>query len=95
MKLTEFPKIKYSMLEYYLFKQLPENGSKIGSKQIAKARQKRGNWKVDNPENVVTVVMNNLIRKVKANREDFVIEKDGRRPGHPEVEYWLRERDLK
>lgn len=90
MKLTPFPKRKYSMLESYVFDMIPKNGKRIKSRQIADARAELGNWKVANPLNTITVTMNNLIRKVKANKEDFIIMKDKKRPGHHEVEYWIK-----
>jgi hypothetical protein len=89
MKLTPFPKRPYSMLETHVFNMLPKNGRRIKSRQLADARAKMGNWKVANPLNTITVTMNNLMVKVKANKEDFVIVKDGKRPGHHEVEYWI------
>lgn len=89
MRLTEFPKVRYTMMEYHLFDMLPKNGKPVDSNTLADARKKLGAWRAKNPLNVITVTMNQLIDKVKVNREEFRIKKDGKRKGHPEVEYWL------
>jgi len=93
MKLTKFPKkSRYSILESYMFNLMPKNGKKVSSRKLAEGRASMGAWNVDNPLNTVTVTMNKLIRKVQANKEEFIIKKDGRRPGHTEVEYWVEPR---
>jgi hypothetical protein len=93
MKLTEFPKkSRYSILESYMFDLMPKNGKKVSSRMLAEGRAEMGKWKVGNPLNTVTVTMNKLIDKVKANKEEFVIKKDDKRPAHPEVEYWVERR---
>ena len=91
MKLSEFPKKRrYSMTEYHLFAALPKDGRRIGSHDIVK---KRGDaWDVRFPLKNVTVTMNLLIDKVDANDEPSQIMKEGKYPGHPEVEYWLQPR---
>jgi hypothetical protein len=89
MRLTEFPKVRYTMMEYHLFDMLPKNGKPINSNALADARKELGAWKAKHPLNVITVTMSRLINKVKINREEFRIQKDGKRKGHPEVEYWL------
>lgn len=89
MKLTDFSKVRYSTLEHRVFATLPKNGRKVSSKDLADARAKLGDWNVKHPLNIITVVMSNLMRKTKKNREPFVIRKDGKRPGHPEVEFWI------
>jgi len=94
MKLSEFPKnAPYSMTEYHLFETLPKNGRRIGSAEIVKARG--DDWDVKFPLKNVTVTMNLLITKVDANKEPFRIAKEGKYPGHPEVEYWLEPRKAK
>ena len=91
MKLSEFPKkAPYSMTEFHLFETLPKSGKRIGSAGIAKARGE--DWDVKFPLKNITVVMNLLITKVDANDEPFRIAKEGKYPGHPEVEYWLESR---
>ena len=94
MKLSEFPKKQpYSMTEYRLFETLPKSGKRIGSADIVK---KRGDaWDVKFPLKNVTVTMNLLITKVDANKEPFRIAKEGKYPGHPEVEYWLEPRSVR
>jgi len=91
MKLSEYPKKQpYSMTEYHLFATLPKNGRRVGSAEIVKARG--ADWDVKFPLKNVTVIMNLLISKVDANDEPFRIGKEGKYPGHPEVEYWLEPR---
>jgi hypothetical protein len=95
MQLTEFPKRRYSMLEYRVFNMLPKDGSRIRSRDLAAERDEMGVWKAKNKLNIMTVVMANLTEKVKANKEPFRICKEGRYPGHPEVEYWVEPREAK
>jgi len=91
MKLSEFPKkVRYTMTEYHLFATLPKTGKRVDSAHIVKERGDE--WDVKFPLKNVTVHMNRLIDKVDANKEPFRIMKDGKYPGHPEVEYWLEER---
>ncbi len=94
IKLSEEPKVRYTLSEYSLFDSLVQRGRgrKITSSEIAEARRKLGPWNATNPLNVVTVTMNRLIDKVEANKESFRICKDGKYPGHPVVEYWLEDR---
>lgn len=89
IKLTEFPRRRYTMLEYRLFDALPKNGEKVSSADIADAREELGNWKIKYKQNTITVTMNRLMEKVKDNREPFRIKKDGKRTGHHIIEYWV------
>ena len=91
-KLTDIPKIRYTMTEYQLFASVPKTGKKVSSTHIAEARQKLGGWDVKFPLKNVTVTMNRLIDKIDANREDFRLRKEDKYPGHPEVEYWIEPR---
>jgi hypothetical protein len=96
ISLNKFPKKhSYSMLETRLFQLLPQNGRPVGSKDLLAAYEKNGEWNVAHPLNIITVTMGILIKKVKANKEPFVIEKEGRYIGHPEVEYWIKKRNGK
>jgi hypothetical protein len=95
MKLTEFPKIRYTMMEYHLFSSLPKNGKKVGSADIAASREAMGAWDVKFPLKNITVTMNRLIEKIDANKEPFRLVKDAKYPGHPEVEYWVEPRAVR
>jgi len=95
-ELTKFPKnVRYTMMENHLFDMLPKNGKRVSSADIADGRKALGKWDVKFPLKNITVVMNNLIEKIDANRETFRLAKDGKYPGHPEVEYWLEPRSKK
>ena len=89
IKLAEFPKVRYTMMEFHLFKSLPKSGRKVGSAEIARAREKLGNWDIKHQLNTITTTMNRLMDKVETNGEPFRIMKDGKRTGHHEVEYWV------
>lgn len=89
--LPEFPKkVKYTMTEYHMFAVLPQDGKRIVSADIVEARGDK--WKVGFPLKNVTVTMNRLIDKVKANDEPFRIKKEARYPGHLQCEYWIERR---
>lgn len=45
MRLTEFPKVRYTMMEYHLFDMLPKNGKPVDSNTLADARKKLGAWR--------------------------------------------------
>lgn len=93
--LTEFPPDgkPYSMLQYRLFKALPQDGSTIGTKELVQARLELGTWDVKHPRNVISAVMDKLIDKVNYNNEAFIIRRskdvgENRR----DVLYWIEPR---
>lgn len=92
MKLTDYPKHSYSLLEHRLFDMLPKDGQRIFSTELANARAAAGRWSATNKNNTITVTMNKLIKKVQANREPFRVKKAGKRRGHHVVEYWIEPR---
>jgi hypothetical protein len=89
MQLSEFPRVRYTMMEYHLFNMIPKSGKTITSTEIANARDKLGKWDVKHPLQIITTMMDRLAGKVQDNREAFRIRKDGKYPGHPTVEYWI------
>ena len=91
-QLTPFPTKTYSLMELHLFDSLIKAGRPMTSNDLADAYRDRVKWKVGNPLNSITVTMNRLIDKVALNKEEFVIDKDDKRPGHPEVEFSIKPR---
>jgi hypothetical protein len=95
LKLAEIGDPRYSHYEYRLFNSIPQDGSKIGTRELAEARRRLGNWDVNEPLKNISVMMNKLIAKIDDNNEPFQIVKDLRRPGHNEVKYQLIVRSQK
>jgi hypothetical protein len=91
VKLTKFPKVRYTTMESHMFNAMPKNGRRIGSAEIAKACAKIG-WDVKFPLKNITVTMNRLMGKIEINKEEFRLAKEGKYPGHSEVEYWIEPR---
>lgn len=87
--LTKFPKVQYSVMERYLFEVMPKDGRRFTSAHIAKKRDEHSNWNVVHPLNIITMTMSRLIEKVQTNNENFKIMKDGKRPDHHMVEFWV------
>ena len=92
MKLSQYPKRSYSRTEETMFKLMPKNGRRIGSHDLLLKRLMAGPWDVENPLNIISVIMNKLIEKVEENEEDFIICKDGKRTGNHKVSYWVEPR---
>ena len=93
MRLSQYPKTtNYSGTERTMFDLMPKDGTKIGSHDLMHRRYLDGPWDVENPLNIISVIMNKLIRKVKENDEDFVICKDKKRTGNHKVAYWVKPR---
>jgi hypothetical protein len=95
LALTQFPVVRYTLMEYHLFDILKDYGTRVTTNKIADARRKLGNWDVAFPLNTISTTMSRLIDKVEINKEKFKICKDGKRPGHLEVEYWIERKKKK
>jgi hypothetical protein len=92
MQLAKTPKVRYSLMEHYLFRTLPQDGQRIGSDDIVKACKRPGGWDVKFPLKNVTVTMKRLIEKVDLNKETFRVGKSEKAPGQHKIEYWLEAR---
>src|SRR6187455_2187870 len=92
LKLTPYSRTKYSAAEKMMFDLIPKDGTKIRSSDLVHKRLMHGEWDVANPQNIITVTMNNLIRKISTNGEKFKVMKDGKRVGHHVVEYYVEKR---
>lgn len=81
---------RYSLLEQELFDAMPQDGSRITTRDLVYARLKKGPWDVSYPRNIVATVMQKLIEKVSTNKEPFVIRRARQAgPNRPEMAYWL------
>lgn len=89
LKLKDFPKSRYSMMEYRMFEAMPKDGTKVTSADIAATREAMGKWDVENPLGIINVTMDRLAKKVQVNREPFRIKKLPKKVGNPTVKYWV------
>lgn len=78
----------YSKMERQLLRFLLKSGGRISSTRLTAMRQKADHWDVGHPRNIVTVTMRHLMRKVRDNRERFLVQQSERRGPHA-VEYWI------
>ena len=86
---------KYSKTEKLLFSYVPRSGKTITSTEILERRRKdEKDWNVDNPRNVISLVMRSLIVKIARNRESFRLRKSERFGPYP-TEYWIEKRNGK
>ena len=82
---------KYADGEVTLFAFLPQNGSRINSKELMVLRKKANRWHPGHPLNVISGVMRSLRKKIDENGEKFRLCKTAQSGPHP-VEFWLERR---
>jgi hypothetical protein len=87
MKLSE-GEINYSPNERRAFAILPKDGRRITTVEITRKIYQRSTKKPYYARQATLGVMDELVRKVMANKERFVIKRSARRGPHP-ISFWL------
>lgn len=81
----------YSDLQQELFKLLPQNGDRVGTKDLLLAKLRQGVWDVRRPRQIVGMTMLRLKERIRLNKEPFVLCKTTG-PRSQQTQYWLEAR---